>query len=102
VTDRNRRFCRILLRQAMLDLTGREVAHFKANVRCTRVLFTRGEYLVEWPLMNASGGMFRFEVRADNSDHAKAQAINNWLEYHAEECRAKGYPPRDVDVVDLF
>lgn len=92
--DINAQFCRILLQQATKDLTGREAEHFRANCNATKI--SRSEYLVEWSNAGMCGcRTFTTEVRADNVAEAKAKAINEWLEHHAERARAANWPPRD-------
>jgi hypothetical protein len=94
--DMNAKFCQIMLRQAMLDLTGRELAHFRKNCSAIKMSGFRGYYLVEWSNADMSNGRtFTLEVQADNAADAKTKGINNWLEHHAERARAANWPPRD-------
>lgn len=94
--DMNKRFCQILLAQAKLDLTGRELRHFNKNVGCLKMSGFRDYYLVEWPNMGEAGRTYALEVQADNANDAKAKAINKWLETHAPAARQRhtetGFP----------
>lgn len=95
--DMNARFCQILLKQAMADLTGREAEHFRRHCSALKMTsLSRGYYLVEWRDAGDGGDTFTMEVQADNVAHAKATAINDWLEYFAEGKRAAGWPPRPL------
>lgn len=86
----NRKFCNLLLQQAVLDLTGRELRHFRANVGCLRIRVScRTWYLVEWPKMSADGSLYQWEGEADTAAHAKYQAIGHWLKEHAPKVRAR-------------
>jgi biotin-(acetyl-CoA carboxylase) ligase len=92
----NAQFCRILLQQAMKDLTGREAEHFRANCSAMKMSGFRGYYLVEWRQASMDNGRtFTLEVQADNVAEAKAKGINHWLEHHAERARTANWPPRD-------
>lgn len=94
--DTNKQFCKILLAQAKLDLTGRELRHFNKNASCLKIPVFRGLYLVEWPNMGEAGRTYALEVEADNVYDAKAKAINKWLETHAPAARQRhtetGFP----------
>jgi hypothetical protein len=95
--DMNLRYCMILLQQTMLDLTARELRHFRANVGIVRQNSFGGTYhVVEWPKMDKDGGTYMWEGQSDNRYHAKAEAIGDWLKVHAPSVRArhleKGFP----------
>lgn len=95
--DTNLRFCLILMQQVMLDLTARELKHFKANVGILVQKGFGGTYhVVEWPKMAKDGGTYMWEGQSDNRYHAKAEAIGDWLQLHAPAVRArhleKGFP----------
>lgn len=87
--DVNARFCSIMLRQAKLDLTGRELKHFNRNCSALKIHSFRDFYLVEWSRMSKDGRTFSLEVQADNANDAKSKAINNWLEHHAPTVRER-------------
>ena len=94
--DMNKKFCQIMLAQAKLDLTGRELLHFNKHAGCLKMSSFRGWYLVEWPNMGEAGRTYSIELEADNANHAKAQAIQKWLETQAPAARQRhsetGFP----------
>lgn len=95
--DVNVRFCRILLQQAMKDLTGHEADHFREHCSAIKMHGFRGYYFVEWSNADGNTGRpFSLEVEADNVAEAKAKAILYWLERHAVALRTRGWPPRNL------
>jgi hypothetical protein len=89
----NARFCRILLQQALLDLTGRELAHYRKHAAVLRMSGFNGFWFFEWSDNAANGGgNFSCEVQADNAAHARALGVAKWLEYHAEAKRCQNWP----------
>jgi hypothetical protein len=95
--DINKTFCRLLRTTAQMDLTARELNHFRKNAGCLRSQSFGGTYYyIEWPKMAADGGTYTWEGQSDNADHAKAEAINDWLTRHSAAVRARhlehGFP----------
>jgi hypothetical protein len=94
--DINARFCKILLKLARKDLTGREVEHFDQHAHAMRI--DRSTFLFEWYGADSRPGhrVFTTEVQADNVADAKAQGINEWLTNHSVALRAVDWPPRQL------
>lgn len=89
--DINIRFCALMLRMTMRDLTTNEAADFRKNqgTLCSEARPGRRQYLVEWPKMSKDGRTFAWEGHADNANDAKAKALQNWLEHHSPQVRAR-------------
>jgi hypothetical protein len=90
----NKELFKAMLREAKLDLTGRELAHFKKHSGALRMgSHVGGGYLFAWRHADSTNGrQFAKEVQAKTADQAKAFGIITWLEQHAPAMRAKGWP----------